>query len=121
MRQVEGPGDGRLGGWGSREGGSTDCILPASPSAPSLGLHSLAAGVVVWGSGGRGPVADGSPERGFAAGLSRRGLWSPPTRRVPPACSQQPHETLEILLFVPKSHVLKSVTCKHGYDSYSRD
>lgn len=84
-------------------------MLPASPSAPPLGLHSPAAGAVVWGSGERGAVADGSPDRGFAAGPSRRGLWSPPTRRAPPACSQQPRETLKTLLFVPKSHVLKSV------------
>lgn len=48
-------------GGGGREGGSTDCILPPLPLPLSLGLHSSAAGAVVWGSGERGAVGGWEP------------------------------------------------------------
>ena len=60
-------------GGGGTEGGSADRILPPLPLPLSLGLHSPAAGAVVWGSGERGCGRMGAQREALQPGRAGEG------------------------------------------------
>lgn len=87
----------------------------------SLSLQSCHCSCGAGAQGRVGAMGRRKPkERLLQPGLSGRVLWSPRTGKASPTYSQVTDD-LGTMLFLPKSYVLKSVTHKHRYDSYSRD